>query len=447
MEANFDLILKNGTVVTGDRSESTDIGIRHGRIACIGPIDSDAGAETIDIRNLHVLPGVIDTQVHFRDPGLTHKEDLESGSRAAVMGGVTTFFDEPNVIPTTTTRDALSQKLELAKEKSWANYAFWIGASTENLDNLAELEMLPGTPGIGEVFMGSSTGSLLVSDDYELRKVLQNGICRVAIHAEDEPRLLERKELISDSPHVREHPFLRDPESSRLATERILRLSKETDRHVHILHVSTAIELPLLAEGKRTLSTTCEITPQHLTFNTSDYETLGSKVQMNTPIREESDRLALWEAVKSGLFDVIGSDHAPHTIEEKSKAYPSSPSGMPGVQTLLPVMLDWVTKGQLSLAKLVQLTSENPARLFGVCDRGFIVEGYWADLAIVDLNSRFEVNQQWLQSKCGWSPFEGRILQGKPIHTLVNGKLAVRDSLPFTPKLGATVDFDWKPAS
>ena len=445
MPETFDLVLKNGTLVTGDRTEQTDIGIREGRIVALGPLDSGSSSQWVDIEGLHVLPGVIDTQVHFREPGLTHKEDLESGSRAAVMGGVTTYFDEPNVDPTTTTEAALADKINRASGRSWANYAFWVGASTENISELARLEGLPGTPGIGEVFMGSSTGPLLVSGDEELRQVLMNGKMRVAIHAEDEPRLVERKQLLSPAPHVREHPVLRDPESSRLATQRVLDLSRDTGRPVHILHVSTMEELPLLAMAKAEgLGTTCEITPQHLTFNSDDYERLGSKIQMNTPIRDEAHRKALWQAVKDGLFDVFGSDHAPHTVEEKARPYPNSPSGMPGVQTMLPVMLDWCAMGEFSVNRVVAMMSENPARIFGVKDRGFLVEGYWADLAVVDLNADFVVTPEWLQSKCGWSPFEGRELIGKPVHTLVNGKFAVRDGSPNEAGLGQLVAFDWK---
>lgn len=445
--ASFDLVLLNGTVVSSTEQTRADVGIRDGKVVELGDLSGATFNQSVDVTGLHVLPGVIDTQVHFREPGLTHKEDMESGSRAAVMGGVTTFFDEPNVNPTTTTREALSDKLALAQGRCWANYAFWVGASNENLDDLAELEMLPGTPGIGEVFMGSSTGPLLVWDDTSLRRVLENGRRRVAIHAEDEPRLIERKALLTNHPHVREHAHLRDVESSRLATERILRLSRETGRPVHVLHVSTADELPLLAHAKRDgLGTTCEITPQHLTFNSDDYENLGTQIQMNTPVRDESHRLALWQAVKDGLFDVFGSDHAPHTMDEKAKPYPQSPSGIPGVQTMLPAMLDWSSRGELGLDRIAAMMSENPARLFGCWNKGFVAAGFDADLAIVDLNSRFEVTADWLQSKCGWSPFLGRTLTGRVVHTLVQGEFAVRDGALAVSGLGRVVDFDWKTA-
>ncbi|MBS1723878.1 MAG: dihydroorotase [Armatimonadetes bacterium] len=441
----YDLVLKGGTVATATRTEVSDVGIVEGRIAALGSIRPDEAGEVVDVTGLHILPGVIDSQVHFREPGLTHKEDLESGSRAAVMGGVTSFFDEPNVEPTTTTRAALEDKIDVARGRIWCNAAFWVGASNDNLDELAELEMLPGTPGVGEVFMGSSTGPLLVADDASLLKVLQNGTRPVAIHAEDEFRLRERKALLSEHPHVREHPNLRDVESSRLATERVLRLSRQTGRRVHVLHVSTADELPLLARAKEEgLGTTCEVTPQHLSFTDADYESLGTKIQMNTPIRDATHQASLWNAVRTGLFDVLGSDHAPHTNEEKSRPYPGSPSGIPGVQTMLPVMLDWVTKGALTLSRLIEMTSRNPARIFGVRDRGSITVGHWADIAVVDLGATFEVTQRWLQSKCAWSPFEGRTLHGKPIHTLVNGSFAVRDGQLLESGLGRIVDFDWK---
>ncbi len=438
----LDLVLTGGTVVSGAGRRVADVGIAGGRIVTVGECDRSSAKEWVDVSGLHILPGVIDTQVHFREPGLTHKEDLESGTRAAVMGGVTTVFDEPNTDPTTTTQAALEDKLRRAEGRAWCHFAFWVGASMDNLDELGRLELLPGTPGIGEVFMGSSTGPLLVADDASLRRVLENGRRRVSIHAEDEERLIGRKGLLSHSPHAREHPNLRDVESSRLATERVLRLSTETGRPVHVLHVSSAPELPLLAQAKRNgLGASCEVTPQHLTFNDEDYERLGALIQMNTPIRSEEHRSALWRAVKDGLFDVIGSDHAPHTREEKTRPYPSSPSGMPGVQTLLPVMLDWRHRGEIGLEQVVRMTSETPAELFGVRNKGRVWPGYDADLALVDLDGRFEVTAEWLQSKCGWSPYEGRWLTGRVVHTLVGGEFAVREGgLAGSPK-GRVVEF------
>ena len=420
-----------------------DVGVSEGKIRAVGDLSGESARETLDVGGLHVLPGAIDTQVHFREPGLTHKEDIEHGSLAAVCGGVTTFFEMPNTDPPTTTREALAWKLERARQTSWANYAFFIGASATNVEDLASLEMLPGTPGV-KIFAGSSTGTLLVEDEELLRRVLQNGTRPCPVHSEDEARLRERKSLLSCNPHVREHPFIRDAEAARLCTERLIRLSRETGRPVHILHVSTKDELSLLSHAKQKgLKVTCEITPQHLTFTAADYESLGSLVQMNPPVRDLEHGLALWEALDEGLFDVFGSDHAPHTLEEKSQPYPKSPSGMPGVQTMLPVLLEYVAQGKLTLEKVVQMTAERPASLYGIADKGSVSEGLDADLAIFDLASSLTVTKEWLKSKCGWSPFEGRTLRGRPVHTIVGGKLAARDGAPAE-RAGACVNFSWK---
>jgi dihydroorotase len=435
----LDLALTRGAVVSSAGGRLADVGIKGGRIVAVGSASEWDAAETVDCQGLHVLPGAIDTQVHFREPGLTHKEDFESGSRAAVMGGVTTFFDEPNTDPPTTTAEALADKMASAEGRSWANFAFWVGATMDNIDRLAELEELPGTPGIGEVFMASSTGPLLIPDDGSLRRVLQNGRLRVAVHAEDEERINANRERIGPS-DVSQHPLVRDAESSRLATERILRLSRETGRPVHILHVSTKDELPLLHDAKA-FGASCEVTPQHLTFCDEDYPVLGAKIQMNTPIRSAEHRDALRRAFSEGLFDVVASDHAPHTMLEKSAPYPDSPSGMPGVQTLLPVLLDLVGAGLARLEDVVRMTAENPARLFGVVGKGQINPGYDADLAVVDLDAAFKVERDWLQSKCGWSPFEGRALRGRVVHTLVGGRFAVREGQLAEPGLGTRVEF------
>lgn len=441
----FDLIVRGGTLVTSGGEIRGDLGVRDGRIAEIGDLAAREAAQVLDADGLHVLPGVIDTQVHFREPGLEHKEDIESGSRAAICGGVTTFFEMPNTQPPTTTREALEDKLTRAEGRAWSDFAFFVGASPDNARQLGELELLPGTPGV-KIFMGSSTGSLLVDDEDVLREVLRHGKRPCPVHAEDEARLRERKGLAGDRPDVGMHPFLRDPEAARLATERLIRLCEETGRPVHVLHVSTADELPMLLEAKqRGLPVTCEITPQHLSFEAPEcYEKLGSRAQMNPPLRAKEHRQGLWLAFKHGLFDVIGSDHAPHTIEEKSRPYPLSPSGMPGVQTLLPVMLDWVNRGEVELAKVVRMTSEAPAHLYGIKNKGRIAEGFDADLAIIDLRKEFEVTPRWLQSKCGWSPFEGMRLRGYPAHTVLRGEVIVREGELIGKPGGRAVEFSWK---
>jgi dihydroorotase len=422
-----------------------DVAVRDGRIVAVGDVGEFNAETTVEAAGLVVMPGVIDTQVHFREPGLEHKEDLESGTRAAIMGGVTSIFEMPNTNPTTTTEEALQDKLKRAEGRAWCDYSFFIGASSENVDELARLEMLPGTPGI-KIFMGSSTGPLLVGDDDTLRRVLTNGTRRCPIHAEDEPRNTARKALISEAPHPREHPFLRDAESARLATERILRLSEETGRPVHILHVSTADELPLIRDAKaRGLGTTAEVTPQHLFFQAPEcYERLGSLAQMNPPVREASHRQAIRAALAEGVFDVVGSDHAPHTLEEKAQPYPKSPSGMPGVQTLLPVMLTLVNQGLLSLTDLVRLACENPTRIYGIRGKGFVQPGFDADLVLVDMQRTQTFERSMVQSKCGWSPYEGETLTGWPVHVVSRGQVAVRDGSLCGQPSGAPVRFDWK---
>lgn len=422
-----------------------DLGIRDGRIAEIGHLATSNAKEVLDANNLLLLPGLIDTQVHFREPGLEAKEDLESGTRAAIFGGVTTVFEMPNTVPNTTNEENLNDKLSRAKGRAWCDYSFFIGATTENASALDELEMLPGTPGV-KIFMGSSTGSLLVSEDEDLRRVLKHGQRRCPIHAEDEPRNRERKSLISENPHPREHPYLRDAESAELATRRVLALSEETGRPVHILHVSTHNELPLIAEAKRSgLGTTAEVTPQHLFFSAPDcYDRLGSYVQMNPPIRSEEHRRGLWKALTEGLFDVFGSDHAPHTKAEKALPYPASPSGMPGVQTMLPVLLDFAAKGLIGYQDIVRMGCENPAKIYGIRDRGFLAPGMLANLVLVDPTLHWTVDQAWLQSKCGWSPYEGVSLTGKPTQVLLHGRVVVQDDALIGTASGVQVGFDWK---
>lgn len=442
---HFDTRILGGTIVNSTESRVGDIGIIGGKIAEIGDLSSSTSDVTVSAEGLHVLPGGIDTQVHFREPGMEHKEDLESGTRAAIMGGITSIFEMPNTNPTTTSAEALQDKLDRAKGRTWCDYSFFVGASKDNIAELAELEMLPGTPGV-KIFMGSSTGPLLVEDDESLRQVLRGCKRRSPIHAEDEARLSERKKLRSDgTPHVREHPIRRDVECARLATERILRISEETGHPVHILHVSTRDELPLIAEAKKKgLGTTCEVTPQHLTLNSEAYETIGTYAQMNPPVRTEVHRVALWKAVKEGLFDVFGSDHAPHAKFEKALPYPESPSGMPGVQTMLPVLLEWVHRGELPLNQLVRMLCENPAAIYGVRNKGHIKEGFDADLTLVDLSKTWTIHQDWLQSKCEWSPFEGMEIHGEIEHVFLRGHWMVREGQLNGRMVGEPVEFDWK---
>jgi dihydroorotase len=418
----FDLVFKGGTVVNHAGIGLADIGISNGRIAEIGEIAEGLAGETIDATGLHILPGVIDTQVHFREPGLEHKEDLESGSRSAVLGGVTAVFEMPNTKPPTTSADALAAKVAAATGRMYCDFGFFVGATRENVDDLPDLERAPGAAGV-KVFMGSSTGDLLVDDEETLASVLAKIRRRAAFHSEDEARLRERAKLQREG-DLSSHSEWRDAEAALASTERLLRLAREAGKRVHVLHVSTGEEMALLALHKDIASV--EVTPQHLTLAAPEaYERLGTKAQMNPPLRDEYHRERLWWGLERGVVDVLGSDHAPHTLEEKAKTYPATPSGMPGVQTLVPVMLDHVNAGRLTLARFVDLTSAGPQRLFGIAGKGRIAVGYDADLTIVDLKAERVVEDDWIGSKCGWTPFAGRRVKGWPVGTLVRGHLAM----------------------
>jgi dihydroorotase len=435
--ATYDLLLTGGTVHTPGGPVAADVGVRDGRIVAIGA-RGDAG-RTIDCTGLDVLPGVIDTQVHFREPGLVHKEDLATGSEAAVMGGVVAVFEMPNTKPNTDSAEAIADKLARADGRMWCDHAFYVGATNHNARDLAELERLPGTAGV-KIFMGASTGDLLVSEDGRLAEVLASGQRRVAIHAEDEDRMNARAgERVEGDPSS--HPVWRDDESALLATTRILRLARAAGRRIHVLHVTTPAELELLGRNKDIA--TCEVTPQHLTLAGEDaYPRIGTLAQMNPPIRSGAHRDGLWYWLNQGVPDVIGSDHAPHTLEEKAKPYPASPSGMPGVQTLLPLLLDHVAHGRLTLQRVIELTSAGAQRIFGLTGKGRIAAGYDADFTIVDLKKRWTIEERWLRSRAGWSPFTGMTLTGKPIGTIVRGQVAMwEDTLGDVPR-GAPIRFE-----
>lgn len=436
MTQTFDLKLTGGTVWTPAGPVETSIGVRGGKIAALGA-SGDAG-ETIDCTGLMILPGVIDSQVHFREPGLEHKEDLASGSRAAVLGGVTAVFEMPNTKPNTDTAERVEDKLKRAAGM-WCDHAFYVGATSANAEQLGELERMPGTAGV-KIFMGASTGDLLVAEDEALARVLAHGSRRVAIHAEDEDRMNARAHLrVEGDPSS--HPVWRDDESALLATQRILRLARTAGRRVHILHVTTPEELELIAQHRDIA--TCEVTPQHLTLAAEDaYPRLGSYAQMNPPIRSAAHVAGLWHQMGQGVPDVLGSDHAPHTIEEKAKTYPASPSGMPGVQTLLPLMLDHVAAGRLSLARLVDLTSAGPQRVFGLSGKGRIAVGYDADFSVVDLKARWTIEESWLASRCGWSPYTGMEITGRPIGTIVRGHRAMWEAQLANAPTGQPVRFE-----
>lgn len=434
-----EMVLTGGTIVTREGIHRADIAIRDGTIAGIGR--EAHGGQTLDITGLTVLPGIIDSQVHFREPGHEQKENLESGTRAALLGGVCSVFEMPNTSPATTTAEALDDKFRRARGRAWVDHAFFIGASPDNIEDLAELERLPGCTGV-KIFMGSSTGTLLVPDDESLARVLASGTRRCAIHAEDEDRLNERKALIKDGASVEIHPEVRDPISALLATRRILELARAAGRPVHVLHISTADELPLLAAAKDIA--TAEATPNHLTLTAPQcYRELGARAQMNPPVRDQAHQDAIWEqGIRGGVIDVIGSDHAPHTLEEKALPYPQSPSGMPGTQTLLPVMLDHVHRGRLTLERLAELASWMPARIYGASRKGALAVGYDADLTIVDLNASRTIRNDWIASPAGWTPFDGKTVRGWPIITMIRGRVAMREDEVLGSPMGQPVTFE-----
>lgn len=438
MTQTFDLMIRNATVWTPAGPVEGDLGARDGKTAAIVARGVGDAAEVIDGTGLMVLPGVIDTQVHFREPGLEHKEDLASGSLAAVLGGVTAVFEMPNTRPNTDSAAALADKLARARGRMWCDHAFYVGATAANADDLAELEMLPGACGV-KVFMGASTGDLLVYDDETLARVLRHGRRRVAIHAEDEYRMRDRANL-RVAGEVSSHPVWRDDVSAMLATRRAVRIAEEVGRRVHILHVTTPAELEFLSHHRDIA--TAEVTPQHLTLAGEDaYPRLGSHAQMNPPIRSGEHRDGLWYWLGQGVGDVIGSDHAPHTLAEKAGIYPDTPSGMPGVQTLLPLLLNRHAEGRISLSRLVDLTSAGAERVFNLQGKGRIAKGYDADWTIVDLKRRWTIGSEWLASRCGWSPFEGMELTGAPVGTIIRGRRVMWEAETIGAAAGEPIRF------
>ena len=437
MADTYDLLITGGTLVNHDGIGVRDIGISAGRIRAIGSLGHASAGETIDATGLHILPGVIDTQVHFREPGLTHKEDLETGSRAAVMGGVTAVFEMPNTNPLPTGEAELADKVDRGRHRMHCDFAFWVGGTRENAAHVAELERLPGAAGI-KVFMGSSTGSLLVADDAGVASILRNTRRRAAFHSEDEFRLEERKPLrVPADPSS--HPIWRDAEAALHCTRRLLRIARETGARIHVLHISTGDEVAILRDHKDLAS--CEVTPHHLTLTADDYSQLGTRLQMNPPVRDATHRARLWQGLEQGVLDILGSDHAPHTPEEKARIYPESPSGMTGVQTLVPIMLDHVAAGRLSLERFVDMTSAGPARLFGIAGKGRVAAGYDADLTIVDLKRRAIVTDDWIASRSRWTPYDGRTVTGWPIGTIVRGRRVMWEGDLTTGSLGEPVRF------
>jgi dihydroorotase len=438
MPNTYDLIIRGGEVVNHAGRGMADVGVKDGKTIAIGDLGQASAGEVFDATGLTVLPGVIDSQVHFREPGLEWKEDLQTGADGAVLGGVTAVFEMPNTEPTTTDPDALADKLARAKGRMSCDHAFYVGGTHENAAFLGELERLPGCCGI-KVFMGASTGTLLIKDDAGVEAVLSSIKRRAAFHSEDEYRLEDRRPLARTGDWT-SHPEVRDAESAIMSTRRLVGLAQKLGKRIHVLHVTTAEEVEFLAAHKDVASV--EFTPQHLTLEGPEaYERLKAFAQMNPPIRDAHHRAALWRGMALGVADVIGSDHAPHTREEKARPYPASPSGMPGVQTLVPIMLTHVAEGRLTLERFVDLTSHGVNRVFGLADKGRMAVGYDGDFTIVDLKARRTITHDMMATRSGWTPFDGFEARGWPVATIVRGKVVMRDDQIVRPGEGAPVRF------
>jgi len=437
MSENYSLIIKNGSCYINGKLEKTDIALIDNKIKKIGKVEVNNN-KVFDASNKLVLPGIIDTQTHFREPGSTDREDLESGSRAAVLGGVTSVFEMPNTNPPTSNLVEFDKKLNLAKNRMHCNYAFYFGATPENADQLSKLKDLKGCCGV-KLFAGSSTGQLLVDKEADIEKVISQSDRVVSIHSEDEEILNLRKKFIKEG-DVHSHPEWRNTECAISSTRRVVKIAERYNKQIHVLHVTTKEEVDFLAMHKKNV--TFEITPQHLTLYAPDcYNKLGAFAQMNPPIRTKEHYDRLWVAVKNSIVDVLGSDHAPHSKEDKKKKYPASPSGMPGVQTILPVMLNHINNEKLSLEQLIKLMCENPCKIFGIKNKGYIKEDFDADLTIVDMNKEQIIKDEMIASKCGWTPFNNFTVKGFPIATIVNGKIVMSDGKVNIEGSGQPLDF------
>ena len=437
MSENYSLIIKNGTCYIDGKLTKVDIALSDNKIKKIGKIELNS-SKVFDATGKVVLPGIIDTQTHFREPGSTDVEDLESGSRAAVLGGVTSLFEMPNTNPPTSNLIEFDKKLQLAKDRMHSNYAFYFGATPDNIDQLSKLKDVEGCCGV-KLFAGSSTGKLLVDKEADIEEVISNSDRIVSIHSEDE-EILKMRVKFKKKGDVHSHPEWRNAECAMSSTRRVVKIAERYNKKIHVLHVTTKEEVDFLAMHKKNV--TFETTPQHLSMYAPDcYDKLGTYAQMNPPLRTKDHYDRLWIAIKNNIVDVLGSDHAPHLKKNKMKEYPNSPSGMPGVQTIFPVMIDHVNKGKLSLEQLIKLMCENPCKIFGIKNKGFIKEGYDADLTIVDMNKEQIIKDEMIASKCGWTPFNNYKVKGFPVGTIVNGNLVMSEGKIISKAKGQPLDF------
>ena len=424
-------IIKNGTLVNEGRMYEADVLIENGRISKIDKDISDNEAEVVDIEGQWLIPGIIDDQVHFREPGLTHKANIATESRAAAAGGVTSFMEMPNTKPSALTQELLQDKYDIAAATSTVNYSFFMGASNENIEEVLKTNCTE-VCGV-KVFMGSSTGNMLVDNETTLNNIFSNVSCLIATHCEDESTVRRNHAAIiaehGEDITAEYHPIIRDTEACYLSSKLAHDLATKHGARLHILHISTAKEIELFTNNipLKDKKITAEVCVHHLSFNETQYATLGNKIKCNPAIKSPDDQAALLQALKDGYFDVIATDHAPHTVEEKSKRYIEAPSGLPLIQHSLVMMLDFYHRNELSAEFIISKMCHAPADLFRIVDRGYIQEGYWADLVVVDPNKQWTVEKSNVAYKCGWSPLEGRQMKGKVISTMTNGKWVYRD--------------------
>lgn len=420
--------MKNARMVNENTILEGDLLIEDQLIVKIDSDISDPNAKVIDLKGKYLFPGVIDDQVHFREPGLTHKGNIATESRAAIAGGITSYMEQPNTNPQTTTIEELEKKFAIAANTSYANYSFLFGGTNDNLEELKRLDK-NACSGV-KLFLGSSTGNMLVDNEVVLEKIFRNTELVISTHCEDEGTIranLERfKEEYGDDIPMRYHPIIRSTEACYLSSSKAIALAKKTGARLHVFHLSTGLETSLFRndiplEQKKI---TAEVCIHHLWFNDKDYETKGSLIKWNPAVKTEQDRAQLWEALLDDRIDVVATDHAPHTMEEKDNVYTNAPSGGPLVQHALPAMLENYHNGKISLEKMIEKMCHNPAKLFQLKKRGFLREGYFADLVAVDLNNPWKVAKENIVYKCGWSPFEGETFRSKITHTFVNGHLA-----------------------
>ncbi|MBR0645359.1 dihydroorotase [Plastoroseomonas hellenica] len=436
--AHFDLILRGGACVLPGGIETADVGVRHGRIADIGDLRTAEAAETIDCAGLHVLPGLIDPHVHLRDPGDASVETLATGTRAALLGGLAAVFDMPNTQPSITTREQIDRKRGQIEAEAWVDVGMYIGGTRANTPELASLELQPNVCGI-KIFAGSSTGDLMIEDDESLERAMRSGRRRISYHSEDEYRLQERKPNYTTGMPHRMHAEWRDVECAFLGTRRLMALARKTGRPAHILHVSTAEELEYLADYRDVA--TVEVLINHLSQTDEAYGRLGGYAVMNPPIRDQRHMDAAWEAVRNGTVDTVGSDHAPHSRAAKERPWPDTAAGLTGVQTLAPLMIDHVNAGRLSLLRLVDLMCAGPARVYGVTGKGRLAAGYDADFTIVDMKKTRVIEESWIVSPCGWTPFAGQKVTGWPVMVVLRGGVAMRDDAVIGTPRGRPVVF------